>query len=80
VQRLLNEVPINNIISLVCVREEDAGRRSYMLLTHTAGKDSPAREPSWLLLLLQKPSILRVCVREENAGKREAGKPLMGRG
>ena len=37
------------------------------------GKDSPAREPSWSALWLQKPSVLRVCVREEDAGGREAG-------
>ena len=28
--------------------------------TYTTGKDSPAREPSWSALWLQKPSILRV--------------------
>ncbi len=40
--------------------------------TYTTGKDSPAREPSWLVFWLQKPSIVRVCVREEDAGGREA--------
>ena len=43
--------------------------------TYTAGKESPGREPSWLEIWLQKPSILRVCVREEDAGGREAGAP-----
>ncbi len=41
--------------------------------TYTAGKESPAREPSWSAFWLQKPSILRVCVREEDAGRRETG-------
>jgi hypothetical protein len=41
--------------------------------THTAGKESSAREPSWSVFWLQKPSILRVCVREEDTGGREAG-------
>jgi hypothetical protein len=40
--------------------------------THTTGKDSPAREPSWSAFWLQKPSILRVCVREEDTLEREA--------
>jgi len=61
------------------VREEDAGGREAgaqsTTPTYTAGKDSPAREPSWSAFWLQKPSILRVCVREEDAGGREAGAP-----
>jgi hypothetical protein len=61
----------------VCVREEDArGRKAgahSTTPTYTAGKDSPAREPSWSAFWLQKPSILRVCVREEDAREREAG-------
>ena len=36
---------------------------------HTTGKDSPAREPSWLAFWLHKPSILRVCVREDETGR-----------
>ena len=35
---------------------------------NTVTRDSPAREPSWSALWLQKPSILRACVREEDAG------------
>jgi hypothetical protein len=35
--------------------------------------DSPAREPVWSALWLQKPSILRVCVSEQDALGREAG-------
>ena len=61
------------------MREEDAGGREAGVHsttpTYTAGKDSPAREPSWSAFWLQKPSILRVCVREEDAGGREAGAP-----
>jgi hypothetical protein len=58
------------------VREEDAGERKAgahsTTPTYTAGKDSPAREPSWSAFWLQKPSVLRVCVREEDAGERKA--------
>jgi hypothetical protein len=60
----------------VCVREEDAGGRKAVAQsttpTYTAGKDSPAGEPSRSAFWLQKPSILRVCVREEDAGGRKA--------
>ena len=42
--------------------------------TYTAGKDSPAREPSWSAFWLQKPSILCVCVREEDAGGEKGGR------
>ena len=44
--------------------------------TYTVRRGGPAREPSWLLFWLQKPSILRACAREEDAGEREAGAPL----
>jgi hypothetical protein len=54
----------------VCV---GGGGRAFYYTYITTGKDSPAREPSWSAIWLQKPSILRVCVREEDAGGREAG-------
>jgi hypothetical protein len=57
-----------------CVYGKEAGVHSTTP-TYTTGKDSPAREPSWSVFWLQKPSILRVCVREEDAGGRETGAP-----
>ena len=56
-------------------RRGEKGGAHSTTSTYTAGKDSPAREPSWSAFWLQKPSILRVCVREEGAGEREAGAP-----
>ena len=44
--------------------------------TYTVRRDCPAREPSWSVFWLQKPSVLRACVREEDTGGREAGAPF----
>jgi hypothetical protein len=62
------------------VREEDSGGREAdahsTTPTYRVRRDSPAREPSWCVFWLQKPSILSACVREEDAGGREEGAPL----
>jgi hypothetical protein len=54
---------------------EEAGAHSTTP-TYTAGKDIPAREPSWSAFCLQKPSILAcMCEGGGRGGGRQAGAP-----